>query len=193
MDLWQSDKLILFIVFFIPGFIAIKTYDLLYPSEKRDASNTVLEAVTYSCINYALLSWLIYLDWHLDLVKTHPVWHAVILVFVLFVFPVCLALAYARARQSKALTKFIPHPLLKPWDYFFAKREAHWVLIELADGRRIAGMYDTDSFASSYPAEEQLYIQQIWETDGRRFLRPVERSKGAIISGRNIQWIEFFQ
>lgn len=193
MDLWQADKLILFIAFFVPGFIAIKVHDLLFPRDRRDASNTVLEAVSYSCVNYALLSWLVYIDLHLNLVTTGPVWHALILFVVLLVSPVLLAFVYACARHSKLVRKFVPDPVPKPWDYVFRKREAYWVLVELADGRHIAGTYDTDSFASSYPAEEQLYIQQLWETDGRRFLRPVERSKGALVSGKNIQWIEFFQ
>jgi len=36
MDIWNADKLALFPIFFLPGFISIKIYDLLVPGEPRD-------------------------------------------------------------------------------------------------------------------------------------------------------------
>ena len=59
MDIWQIDKLILFLLFFIPGFISTKVYNLLYPSEQKDFSAFLLEAIGYSSLNFAILSWLI--------------------------------------------------------------------------------------------------------------------------------------
>ena len=61
MNIWELDKLIIFIIFIIPGFISIKTYKLLYPSEKQESSKQIIEALTYSCINYALLFWLLFI------------------------------------------------------------------------------------------------------------------------------------
>lgn len=61
MDIWEQDKLILFIAFVIPGFVSLKAYELLFPSQRTDSSTQIIEAVTYSCINYALLFWLIVL------------------------------------------------------------------------------------------------------------------------------------
>jgi hypothetical protein len=38
-DVWGADKLTLFVIFFLPGFISMKVYDLLVPGERRDFSN----------------------------------------------------------------------------------------------------------------------------------------------------------
>jgi len=43
MDIWQIDKLVLFLVFFIPGFISIRVYDSLVPSERRDLSKSLFD------------------------------------------------------------------------------------------------------------------------------------------------------
>lgn len=60
MPIWEIDKLLLFILFVIPGFISIKIYELLFPGQDKDSSKQIIDAVTYSCINYAILGWLIY-------------------------------------------------------------------------------------------------------------------------------------
>jgi hypothetical protein len=36
MNIWEVDKLIIFIAFVIPGFISIKVYDLFVPTERRE-------------------------------------------------------------------------------------------------------------------------------------------------------------
>lgn len=59
MDIWNADKLALFLVFFLPGFISIKVYDLVVPGERRDFSKSLLETISYSTLNFAALFWLI--------------------------------------------------------------------------------------------------------------------------------------
>lgn len=61
MDIFEEGKLILFIAFVVPGFIAIKAYELLSPSKQSDSSKQIIDAVSYSCLNYAILLWPIYL------------------------------------------------------------------------------------------------------------------------------------
>ncbi len=60
VDSFEESKLILFIAFVVPGFIAIKAYELLSPSQERDSSSQLIDAVSYSCLNYAVLIWPIY-------------------------------------------------------------------------------------------------------------------------------------
>ena len=59
MNIWEADKLVLFLIFFIPGFVSIKVYDLLIPGEQRDFSKSILEVIGYSALNYGALSWFI--------------------------------------------------------------------------------------------------------------------------------------
>ena len=60
MDIWDVNKLILFIAFAVPGFISIKVYELLSPRMAKDSSQQLIDAVAYSSINYALLIWPVY-------------------------------------------------------------------------------------------------------------------------------------
>ena len=191
---WEVDKLALFLIFFIPGFISMKIYDLLIPGEKRDFSSAVFEAVAFSALNFAALSWLIILIHSSDFYKNHQVWYFVILFCILFLFPIIWAILIARLLKWRKLTKYIINPTPKPWDAVFGRRESYWVIIHLKDGRKIGGKYDTNSCASSYPVEEQIYLEQVWQLDEKgRFTNPLDRSEGIIVLNKDISSIEFFK
>jgi hypothetical protein len=53
MDIWNVDKITLVVVFFLPGFISMKVYDLMAPGERRDFSKSLFEAISYSTLNFA--------------------------------------------------------------------------------------------------------------------------------------------
>lgn len=194
MDIWELDKLVIFIAFVIPGFISLKVYDLFVPTDRKEIGKYLIDAVAYSCINYALVFWILILAERNKLNENHPFWFFLLVLAILFIFPIIWAMLFFKLRKLKFFTKRIPHPTLKPWDYVFSKRESYWVIVYLNDGTKFGGMYDTESFASSYPAEEQIYLQQVWEIDEKRkFLKPIERSRGIIVSKKDIKAIEFFR
>lgn len=60
LDIWQADKLFLFIAFVMPGFISIKCYQLFHPGIVRNVADQIVDAIAYSCINYSLFLWLIF-------------------------------------------------------------------------------------------------------------------------------------
>jgi len=195
MNIWEPNKLLLFLIFFIPGFISLKIYDLIIPGERRDFSKLLLEVLGYSSLNYAAFSWLIFLIYSRKLYQNHANWFLLSLIIVLFIAPAIWPFIFVILfNKWKFLSKFIIHPIPKAWDYIFGKRESFWVIVHLKDGRRIGGKYDTNSFASSYPAEEQIYLEEVWKLDEKgKFIEPVERSKGILIPGREISMIEFFK
>jgi hypothetical protein len=85
-------------------------------------------------------------------------------------------------------------PIQKPWDYVFRKKKVFWIVIHLKDGRKIGGRYDRNSFSSSYPSKEQIYLEEVWKLDENgRFGEPITRSKGIIVLGEEILAIEFFK
>jgi ABC-type multidrug transport system permease subunit len=55
MDVFTIDKLFIFIAFIVPGFVSLKAYEIFVPTQKIDSTKILIEAITYSCINYALL------------------------------------------------------------------------------------------------------------------------------------------
>ena len=195
MNIWEANKLLLFLIFFIPGFISLKIYDLLIPRERRDFSKSLLEVLGYSSLNYAAFSWLIFLVYSRKLYQNHINCFLLILIIILFVAPAIWPVVLVTLFQKlKILSKFVIHPIPKAWDYIFSKRESFWIIVHLKDGRRIGGKYDTNSFASSYPAEEQIYLEEVWKLDENgRFIEPIERSKGILVPGREISMIEFFK
>lgn len=193
MDIWAANKLLLFIAFVIPGFVSLKTYELLFPAATKESDKLLIDAVAYSSINYALLLWPIYeIETH-SVRKVYPTAYVLFYVFVLFIAPIFWAYVTKRLRSTELFQQSIPHPTAKPWDYVFAQRKPYWVIVTLKDGKQFAGKYDAASFASSAPAPEQLYLEEAWvlNTDGG-FERQRNETAGIIIMSSEIITVEFF-
>jgi len=194
MNPFDSDTLRLILIFFVPGFISMRVYDLVIPSPRRDFSKAFLEAISFSCINFALLYWLIVAIHSNDFQTDYPFWYYIFSLLVLFIAPIFWPIFYYKAISLRFLKRRILHPIDKPWDYIFGKKIPFWVIVHLKDGRRIGGLYGPNSFTSSYPAPEQIYLEELWELDARgRFVKRVDRSSGILISASDFQSIELFQ
>ncbi|MCX7673523.1 MAG: DUF6338 family protein [Thiobacillaceae bacterium] len=194
MELWHPDKLLLFLAVFLPGFISLKVWDLLVPTEQRDFSKSLFDAIAYSALNFVVLAVLFLPELSRPPTRTHLSAQTVIkLVFVFFVAPMLWPIALKRLLTSKTLTRFIISPIRRPWDYVFGLREPYWIIVHLKDGRAVGGRFDRGSFASSYPIEEQIYVEEVWELDqALQFVRPVERTRGMLIFKQEIRAVEFF-
>jgi len=191
MDLWDAGKLALFIWFAVPGFISIKFYQLLFPAVQKSSSELVVDAICYSCINYALFSWTIFWVESHKLLSVHPWLYYLAYVFLLFVSPLLLVLVWKMLRSTARFQASLAHPTAKPWDFVFGQRKSYWVHVHLIDGKRISGLYHEQSFSSSAPATEQIYLEQVWVVnDDGAFERMVGDSAGAIISSDRINYIE---
>lgn len=176
----------------VPGFIAIKVYELLSPSKQVDTSKQVIDAISYSCLNYTILLWPIFTVESSGLRESHPQIYILFYMAVLFIAPVLLVLFWKYLRELDWLQKFVPHPTQKPWDFVFAQRKTYWVIVTLKNGKKIGGMYGPNSFASSSPSEEQIYLEEQWilNEDGG-FCRKVEQTSGIIILSSEIRSVEF--
>ena len=194
MEIWKSNELLLFIAFAIPGFVSLRTYSLLVPGESKDSASQVMDAVAYSCMNYALLLAPIYWVDSIRLWESHLAIYLAFAVTVLLIAPVGWAFSYKWLRSTPLIRRNVPHPTGKPWDYVFGKNTPYWVIVKLKDGSKIAGRYDTDSFASSAPHSNQLYLEEAWmlNQDGG-FDRRREDTAGIMILSDEIVAIEFFQ
>lgn len=169
---------------------------LFVPGERRDFSKSFLEAMGYSALNFALLSWLIFLIHKKQLYESHEVWYFFLIFIIMFVAPVLWTFLLIRLRSWRRVAKYVVHPIQKPWDYVFGKGESHWIIVHLKDGRRIGGKYHDrkKSFVSSAPADEQIYLEEVWKLDSEgSFIKPVERSAGVIVLRDEILAVEFFK
>ncbi|MFA6036890.1 MAG: DUF6338 family protein [Legionellales bacterium] len=193
-DTTQINSLYLLLLFFFPGFISLKVYDLLVPNEKRNFSHDFLEAVSYSILNLSLLIFLLApafaLGWY------ENIWVFCVLAFLtLLVFPaIWPILIYRLVMQNTFFSKWFVSPMRRPWDWFFSRRQPLWVIVHLKDRRKIGGVFASKSYASSYPIKEQIYLEEVWElNETGQFKEPVETSKGVILLGDDISSIEFFE
>lgn len=194
MDIWSIDKFQIFIAFVIPGFVSLKAYDLLIPSEAKDSTKQLVDAIAYSCINYALLFWPIYEVETNNVSLNYPRLYITFYAFVLLIAPVVWVLLFKWLRISEYFQTIMPHPTSKPWDYVFAQRKPYWVVVTLKDNRKIAGRYEDSSFASSSPAPEQLYLEESWcLSDEGGFDRKKNNTAGVMILSPDIVMIEFFE
>lgn len=190
MNIWSPDSLVLFIVFAIPGFVASKTYEILVPSGE---SAKVVDAVAYSCMIYAVIGAPLYLIARSDWALNHLLWLSLLFAVVLFVVPVLGAVTWWYLRGGQLFQKFAPHPTSNSWDFIFSKRKSYWIKVHTTDGKLYAGRYSSKSFASSTPAEEQIYLEESWLlNDKRGFERVKNRSAGVLLLKSAISAIEFF-
>ena len=176
MDIRNVDKLTLFLVFFVPGFISIKVYDLMVPGERRDFSKSLLEAISYSTLNFAALFWLIALIQTGGFYRSHFILYSLSVAMIMAGVSACWPFLFLRLSTWRPIAKHLLHPIRKPWDYVFGKREPFWIIVHLQNGQKIGGRFGIGSFASSDPAHEQIYLEEVWVLDERgRFVSPVER------------------
>jgi len=191
---FSSETLRLILIFFVPGFISMKVYDLLIPSEKRDFSKSLFEAISFSCVNFALTYWAIVAIHSGNFQDTYPFYFYISSILILFIAPILWPLLYLKIISLPFFKNRTIHPIPKPWDYVFSQQKPYWIIIHLKDGRRIGGLYGAESFASSYPSNEQIYLEKVWYLDEKgKFIEPVERSEGIILSKEDFEAIEYFQ
>jgi hypothetical protein len=191
LNIWDIDKSLLFITLVLPGFISIKVYELLIATENRDYSKSIVEAVCYSSLNFFVLSWLILIISQDGYAGENPFkfWLSSFTVFI--VTPILWPIIFLKISQFKVFKRNLLSPNKQPWDSVFSKKEAMWVVVHLKDGEIIRGKYDEKSYASRYPSERQIYIEEVWkELDGKKFGAKVNRSKGILISQDEIKYIK---
>lgn len=194
MNPFDSESLRLILIFFVPGFISMKVYDLYIPSERRDFSKSLMEVVSFSCVNFALMYWAIVAIHSENFPREHSVWYYLSSIGILLVAPILWPILYSKIMSLPFFHRRTIHPIPKPWDYVFSQRESLWVIVHLKDGRKIGGRYDTRSFASSFPEDEQIYLEEVWQLDKKgRFQKKIQGSRGLIISRDDFEAIELFE
>jgi hypothetical protein len=182
----------LFLIFFIPGFITLKVYDLLIPGEQRDFSKSLFDAVAYSSLNFAVLLRLI------ALVRSDSLsalqWYTAMF-FLLIGMPAVWPVVFLELRKVPWVARRIASPNARVWDDIFAKRTPYWVIVHLKDQRRIGGLYAGKSYTSHSPAPPEIYLEQVWDVneEGGFTGSMVEATSGILIMGSEILALEFFR
>ena len=124
MDIWEANKLLLFIAFVIPGFVSLKMYGLLFPSPIRDSDKQLIDAIAYSSVNYALLLWPIYeIETH-QIRESYPTAYILFYVFVLFVAPIAWAYVTKKLRSTEFFQRVNATPYPQAMGLCFRTKKA---------------------------------------------------------------------
>lgn len=192
-DLLAPEKLNLFLFFVVPGFVSLKVYDLMVPSARRDFSASIIEVISFSMINFAAWYWLIDLSNRNDLRIDAPVFYYLTMSLVLLVSPTLLAIVGYWFLGSNFLRGRVVHPTPMSWDFLFKQGRSYWLLFHLKSGQKLGGFYSSNSFASSFPHSQEVYVEQLWRVDANgRFLEKADRTAGAVIRADECMLIELF-
>lgn len=196
------DQVYLLLTFVVPGFIFHSTYSIFIQLRAQRADLDLLKFLTLSAVNFAALSPFIF-------VLVSPKYANSLAIFipfgwfaVLFMFPVLFGVTWAMIQKRGLLRRFMHwagfspiHPIPTGWDWQFGRMdEPKWVLITLTDGSQIAGLFGSNSMASTAPDERDIYIEEIYKIIGDdNPWKKCERSDGILIPKDKISYIEFWK
>lgn len=189
---------VLWLVAILPGLLSLKVYDLLVPGDDRAFPRTLFDAATYSALNFAVFSWKLVpaaivaaRSASLERFAATPEFRWTLALSV--VPPLLWPMGFVFLSKLRPISRHIVPPVRRPWDDVFGRRQKYHVIVHLKDGRRVGGFYGDQSSASVSAAEEQLYLQQVWElSDDGHFLRPVTDSAGILLGANSFWAVVFF-
>ncbi|MBF0284715.1 MAG: hypothetical protein HQL51_09670 [Magnetococcales bacterium] len=187
-DFTNLQALLLFLGFFVPGFISISVFDLLIPGEKRDFVKSLPQIVAFSALNYILplALYIAFADWLIE----HILYVAP---FVLFIMPASWPAILLKILKWPFFAKRVINPIPSPWDFVFGQGETYWVIVHMQDGKKIGGIYGSRSYSSSYPNEAQVYLEAAWRIDEEGKFHEIKNTRGIIIFTKNVLAVEFFE
>jgi hypothetical protein len=187
-ELQTTTGLERFIALLVPGLVAILVYDLRVPSERRNYGEMVLAIVVYSCL--------------LDIVGfvaggLLPGMSAVAFIVVFAVLiPAIIGWFAVDVREWLAQEGLALSPFPMAWDQLFRRlgssKELYGLVITLSDGRKVGGIYEGNSFVSTYPADGDLLIGVPCVVDQKtgRFVNVIATSYGLYLKREDILAIE---
>jgi hypothetical protein len=189
------ETLSTFLVFILPGFVALKTYDLLVPSVRRDFSQSIIDVVAYSLFNLACISWVLPIIHRtvngVPFRVAHPKTYWISFAAIVFVWPAILGLL-AYLLRSKIFNRWIQNPMPTGWTWFFSRRHGCWVVARLKSGVMIGGYFREGSYASCFPFPQELFIKHVWRIGIHgELLAPANDTIGILIRFDECEYIEF--
>jgi hypothetical protein len=192
MSLISADNLQVFLILVFPGFLSLRIYGLFIKTRKPDTTSQIVDAVAFSVVNLA-----VYVggSFALELIGLNGrIGVQLLFVFCLLVSPVLLGYCAFQLHTSRALAKLgLIHPTPGSWDYFFGQRKPCMALFHLKSGRMVGGFYGYDSFASSFPHDEDVFIEKVCTVDqsSGQYTGFIQNSGGILIKRSDCEVIEF--
>lgn len=201
------EALALFLYFVVPGLVLVKVYDLIVPSNRREATAAFLDSLAYSFMILAVGFWPYLLLLNLRDSMSGGLFYFllfILTVVIVFVVPITLAVLYYRSRTKGFLEGKVPDPTPTPWDWFFSgkgpaasldpgtKKPVCYMRFRFKEGDSMGGYFGQYSLASSHPRAQQVFIEEAWRlNDDGTFGERVVSTVGAVVNLADCELVEF--
>jgi hypothetical protein len=188
-------QMLAFVLLVLPGFIALRVYDMLRGGEGRQAKDVLIDILIYGIasdgIVYAASAALSAI---VPGSARNP-WSAVMTVWLFLLVPIVLAAAGFELQRVMMRLGTFPDTLTTSWNHMMnriaSQRLETGAIITLHDGRVVGARIGQSSRRAS--TRDDLLLDEVWTIDERRatLVEPSPRSCGILISRADCQTIEF--
>lgn len=201
IDLKTAENALFILAALVPGYIWFSTLAKAFPQKKaEDKLFRLLKFLVLTAWNHLLFSPLIYALVTQQWFAERP-WLAWLgWAVVLIIGPLALAKGLARAHGRRwgrvALTALGFDPVLDlptAWQYAFMANQACYVLVTLADGAQVAGVFGGASAASDDMSAQDLYLEEVLELNERGQWGRLTPRRGMLITKGHVKMVEFIQ
>lgn len=199
-----TGELLILLLFVVPGFV-YQTMRIFVrgrlPSD-TDLSTRIVRAIVSSVI-FGLVYLLIFGKALVEASRgqgaafEHPRVGAVLALLFGLAIPAASALVrLPRSEGIQRLAERLPQiqrfdPTPTGWDKMFQNAEVCFVRVLTKDGRWIAGFYGSASYATSYPEEQQLFLEKAFHVSENGVIgEEVENTRGVLVSCVDISLME---
>lgn len=193
-EILKPETLGLFLVFTVPGIIALYFRAQFIAGRLPAASEGAISYVTLS-LAYHAIAYPIARPLYAS--GTIEGWFMVFWFILIFMAPALLGLLLGlniRKGWTKKLVNSFGlntiHPVNCAWDWRFGQSGECWVIVTLKDQTRWSGYLGVNSFMSSDPTERDIFIEHVYDSgeDGQSWKT---RSSSVWIAHGEIQSLEF--
>jgi len=194
-DVKGLDNLYLVIGFFVPGLIAYFVRAQYVTVYWRTHTDNLLTYLAISLVYYSFALPLIQLLLSLGGWLKAITWIALIIVGpAIFGLLMGALVQFGWVRRLAQKVGLNPlHAIPTSWDWKFSAIEAgSFIMVTLGDGSTLAGRFSDRSFASTDPAERDVYIEEIWDVSDEGEWQARDASQGVLIPAKEIRYVEFW-
>lgn len=195
-DIKSIQSVYLLLAFVVPGMVIMLVRAQFLTGRVKTMSENIVSYIALTVLYYGLAAPFVEYVLSFDepgLAKI-AAWLAMI-----FALPALVGLLLGASAQNDVFRKCLQYLRINPvhvtpsaWDYAFSRlRGDHFVMVTLADGSTVAGIYGQRSFASSDPAERDLYLQEIYDVDDGAWTKRPEQ-QAILIPSKEIKNVQIW-
>jgi hypothetical protein len=195
-DLKSVESVYLVLAFVVPGMIITLVRAQFFTSRMRSLSESIVSYLALTILYYGLAAPVVEYVLSIREPGRQKIFAWVGLIILL---PAAVGLLLGILGQNDVFRRLLQFCRINPvhatpaaWDYAFARLLGdHFVMETLSDGSTVGGIYGSRSFASSDPAERDLFLQEIYDVDGDSWKKRSEQ-QAILIPAKEIKHVQIW-